>query len=449
MDPIPEGLRTGLNQIRETAIENNTLYGRSVPQIDPDTPFAVWSAPILNNEDVMNEFVPELMKRIVRTAVEVKYFNNPLRNLEGDDLPLGNSVQDIYVNPVQGRKFNANDFAGLLAKYETDAKVQYLTVNADWQYPITVSFDNIRDAFVSWNSLNRFIDGQVAAIYNGYYIDDYNVTKGLIGGAYAGNRVIVNQLTAPTDESSAKAMIQQARAAFLNMQYPSDKYNAWNQVGGSGRAIRTWTNPEDIVILIRNDILALVDVEVLSAAFNMDKANFMGRVYGVDNFDQYGADGNKIFDGSNILFAIGDRKWFKIKPAMMRFDQFYNANNQTWQYYLRVRKMYNYSLFANMLVFATELPTVEATALNFNHPDGVSITAGQSTTVNLSVTPAEATTPITYTVKKGTSNSTDLTVTEGSGHVLTIAADEDASGSYTVTATAGTLTATLNITVAA
>lgn len=42
-------------------------------------------------------------------------------------------------------------------------------------------------------------------------------------------------------------------------------------------------------------------------------------------------------------------------------DEFYNANNRTWQLYLSVVRMYQYSLFANGIVWATEEPQVTIT----------------------------------------------------------------------------------------
>lgn len=441
MDPIPVGLMNGLNAIRETAIQDNTLYGRSAVKIDPTTPFATWAAPLLQNDEVMNDFIPQLLKRIVYTAIEVKYFNNPLRNLEGDEIPLGSTGQEIYVNPVTGRQFNPNDFAGLLCKYEADVKVQYNKVNAHWQYPMTVSYDNIRDSFTSWANLNSFIDAQVAAIYNGFYIDDFNTTKGLIGAAYRENMVQIRQITLPTDETTAKALIRQARAMYLNMQLPSTQYNAWSQIGGSGRPVKTWAEPQDIMIMIRNDLLALIDVDVLAAAFNMDKTSFMGRVYGVDSFDQYDDEGNMVFDGSNIIMAIGDRRWFRIKPQMMKFDQFYNANNTTWQYYLRVEKMYNYSFFANMVVFATELPDVPATALAA--PASLNVSVGSTANITVTPTPFNATTAINFT----TSDTTTATVTTSGTNPRQAVVTGVKAGNVTITATAGDVTAETTITV--
>ena len=88
----------------------------------------------------------------------------------------------------------------------------------------------------------------------------------------------------------------------------------------------------------------------------MDKTSLMGKIIGVRNFDIYGDDGTKVYDGSAILGIMADRRWFKIKSQDKELDSFYNANNRTWQYYYNIVKMYNFSLFANTLylVFCTK-----------------------------------------------------------------------------------------------
>ena len=163
---IKEGLRTALNNIRETSIVDNTLYARYVEEISPNTNIGEWSAPILDNPQLMNEFCNKLIQRIVRTQVEIRLFNNPLSVLEGEEMILGAIGQEIFINPIVGRRFNVDDMAGLLAKYEADVKVQYHHLNSDIQYPVTVTRAKIKDAFTSWDSLDRFIEGITTALYN-------------------------------------------------------------------------------------------------------------------------------------------------------------------------------------------------------------------------------------------------------------------------------------------
>lgn len=439
---IPEGLRTSLNAIRETSIESNTLYHRYVPEILPETDIGSWASPILTNPNVMNEFINVLVQRIVYTQVDIKLFNNPLRVLEGDRIPLGAIGQEIYVNPAKARKFDVDDFAGLLAKYEADVKVQYHKINMDLQYPVTITRAKLKDAFVSWSTLENFIDGLTQSLYNGAYIDEYNLTKGLVSSAFASNQVQYQTVSAINSESNAKAFITEARKTFLNMMTPSTKYNAWGKVGGYGKEILTWSNPEDIVFILRNDLAAYIDVNVLASAFNIDKATLLGNIIYVNDFDQYDENGTKIFDGSSIQAFISDKSWFRIKEQETTMDQFYNANNRTWQYYLNVVRMYSYSLFANGVVFCTSAPSVPASSLKFNETSPT-VVEGAKITLSIETTPFQANPTITFssgTEAKATVHKID------DKHVEVTGVDD---GTSVITATDGTHSATVTVTVTA
>lgn len=445
MPNIKAGLKTSLNAIREASVEQNTIYHQYVPVIDDDTDIGSFGTPILNTPVVMNEFISQLVNRIVYTQFEQKYFRNPLQVLEGDRIPLGYAGQEIFVNPAKGRKFNVDDFAGLLVKYEADVKVQYTTVNMDLQYPVTVSRHKLKQAFVSWDSLDTFIGELSNSLYNGAYIDEFRFTKELVAGAYKNNVAQIRQITAPTTESLAKEFITQARTLFLNFQTPSSEYNAWAKAGGYGKPITTFTNPDDIVFLVRNDIRAYLDVNVLANAFNIDKTTLLGNILPVDNFDMYDEDGNKIFDGSNIVGLIADKSWFRIKRQDMFLDEFYNANNRTWQYYLNLTKMYNYSLFANGIIFATELPSIPITSLDFQAPEGITLTeVGDVEGLDITVNPVTANTPkITYA-----SDNEEVFIVDGDAttdrHCKITAIG---SGTANLTATAGNVTGTVKVTV--
>ncbi len=438
--PIKEGLQVALNAIRETSIENNTLYAKYVPEIFPTTDIGSFASPILENPNVMNEFMNNLVQRIVYTQVESKLFRNPLRVLEGDRLPIGSIGQEIFINPAKGRKFNVDDFAGLLARYEADVKVQYHQLNSDLQYPVTITRAKLKDAFVSWSSLEDFISGLTQSLYNGAYIDQYNLTKSLISSAYASNQVVIKQITSPSTADLAKAFITEARTMFLNMQTPTPDFNAWRKVGGYGRDILTWSNPEDIVFILRNDIAGFIDVNVLADAFNIERTTLLGNIIYVNNFDQYNEAGEKVFDGSAIVGMMADKSWFRIKEQETTMDEFYNANNRTWQYYLNVVRMYSYSLFANAVCFVTALPQVSITKMTPSK-SAVTVVEGATATVDLDVEPFPANYP-TITVASSASGKATATI---SGRTITITGVD--AGSATITATAGNVTATVSVTV--
>ena len=419
--PVSQGLKNSLNRIREISSE---IYHQYIPVIDDDTDIGTLAQPLFSVPEVYNEFCSALINRIVYTQVDtLRDFKNPLKDLEGSIMPLGYAGQEIHINPAKGRRYNADDFAGILQKYEADVKVQYLVKNMDIQYPVTIIRTKLKEAFVSWESLDRFINGLSQSLYNGMYIDEFRYTKSLVSSAYKNNNVIVDVITDPSSsESVAKEFIRKSRQYFLDFQLPSTDFNAWKQVGGAGRPITTWTLPEDIVLLLRNDIRAYVDVNVLADAYQIGKADFLARnIYPIDNFDVYSDEGTKIFDGSSIYAIIADRNWFKIKPIDQFMEDQRNANNRSYQLYLNNIKMYEYSLFANAIVFASKVSDVAITGLSYGNTSIVNVKTGATQNLEVVVTPFNANTP-------------NITYESSNGNVFTVAPDPQDDHKCVITA---------------
>lgn len=439
---VKNGLAIALNDLRQNA---SNQYQEVVPIVDENTSIESFTAPLLNYPKLMNEFAENLIQRIVYTKFESKVFRNPLKVLEGDKIPLGYLGQEIFVNPAQGRDFDVDDFAGALRKYESDVKVQYQYINFDKQYPVTIVRQSLKQAFVSWGALEDYISNITNSLYNGYYIDEYRNTKALVTNAYRSNAVQVQVVTNPTTNALIKQFVKLARTYFLNFQTPSSKYNAWGKIGGYGREIVTFTNPEDIVMLVRNDIRSEIDVEALAVAFNMDKTTLMGNILPVDDFSIYDKNQNLVYDGSKILGIICDKSWFRIKEQDLYMDEFRNANNRSVNMYLNAIKRFNYSFFANAIVFATEAPAVTITDMSLSDTE-VTVDAGATKQVKITTTPFSANTP-TITVN---SSASGVATAEISGKTITItgvAAGDNADGEAIITVAAGNVSKTINVTV--
>ena len=433
-------LKQSLNALRELS---STIYHEYVPIIDDATDISAFADPIMNYPEVYNEFCNVLVNKLVYSQFEAKTFNNPLQILDGDRIPLGYAGEEGYVNPAKGRGFNVNDFAGLLIKYEADVKIQYQVLNSDLQYCVTVSRSQLKKAFTSWGNLEEFITSLANSLYNGAYIDMFRFTKNIISGAYRDNKAIYTTISAVASEDTAKALVEKARELFLNFQLPSIEYNSWSKNDGTGRPITTWTNPEDIVLIIRNDVRSKLDVQSLASAFNVSYADFMGRVITVDNFDVYDDEGNKVFDGSNIVGGIFDKSWFRIKTQDMFMENFYNPNNRTMQYFLNIIRMYNFSLFANHTLFVTSAPSVATTKIDYLET-APEVTAGKKIRLHIKTTPFTANDTITFTsgtVAKATVEKIDNRTVEVTGV---------AAGTSVITASNGAatpVTATITVTV--
>ena len=437
-----QGLQTALNEIRNTLVQDNSLYQTQIPLVDDYTSSQVYGQSLLNlPSDLRNKFIQSLVNRIAYTRFMMDYFENPLRELAGDDLPLGAIGQEIYVNPARGRVYDINDFAGLLVKYESDIKAEYTEINFDVQYPVTIIRKELEKAFVSWGDFESFLMGISTSLYNGAYIDDYKYTKKLITNAYRNNAVQMETVSfagATPTKDELESLTARLRQAYLDFMVPSTKYNAWKKVGGYGRSIVSWSKPENIVVFVSNKMASILDVNVLANAFNIDKADLMGRVYYVEDFDILDDSGEVVVDGSNIVALICDRRWFKIREKDMFMDEFYNANNRSWQSYLNVIKSFNYSLFANALMLVKALPTLNISAMQFNETSP-EVKAGEKITLSITTTPFTATQPVTFS--SGTTSKASVTKVDDRTVEVTGVAD----GTSVITATAGSVTATVTV----
>lgn len=437
-----QGLQTALNEIRNTLVQDNSLYQTQIPLVDDYTSSQVYGQSLLNlPSDLRNKFIQSLVNRIAYTRFMMDYFENPLRELAGDDLPLGAIGQEIYVNPARGRVYDINDFAGLLVKYESDIKAEYTEINFDVQYPVTIIRKELEKAFVSWGDFESFLMGISTSLYNGAYIDDYKYTKKLITNAYVNNAVQMETINfageTPT-KAELETLTARLRQAYLDFMVPSTKYNAWKKVGGYGRSIVSWSKPENIVVFVSNKMASILDVNVLASAFNIDKADLMGRVYYVEDFDILDDNGEVIVDGSNIVALICDRRWFKIREKDMFMDEFYNANNRSWQSYLNVIKSFNYSLFANALMLVKALPTLNISTMQFNETSP-EVKVGEKIRLSITTTPFTATQSVTFS--SGTTSK--ATVTKIDDRTVEVSGVE--AGTSVITAKAGSVTATVTV----
>ncbi len=399
-------------------------------------------------QPLLNEFVTNLINRIGLTIIRNKSFNNPLAVLKKGSQPLGTDIQDIYTNPAEAEQYalNNTEMAKLLTITDPDTKVAYYRRNRKDMYTKTIAREALQAAFVSWDKFEGYISSIAQSLYSAAYIDEFKYTKALVAGAYAENKAIVKTASAVVSEATGKAFIKQVQKIYKEMAFPSSAYNAYSLNTGDNKPVITWTDNSRVVFLVRADIMSEINVDVLAAAFNMDKASFMARTIEVDKFD----------DAGKIMGVVADEAFFQIYDNIFRFDEFYNARTMSWNEYLHVWETFAICPFANAVIIATEAPAVAYETMEFENAS-VSIKLGENATEAVEVTPPNGNATISYscTAAPNGGQTTDLTLTPSSDYrsvkIAVAAGAED--GDYTVTASTGsgsdTITDTITVTVPA
>lgn len=419
------------NFVRQNASGNF----REVVPVATDTNISDISNILFNDayQPLLNEFVTNLINRIGLTIVRNKSFDNPLALLKKGSTPLGTDIQDIYENPADAEQYEiSNDaMAKLLTITDPDTKVAYYRRNRKDMYTKTIAREALQGAFVSWTKFENYIGAITQSLYSGNYIDEFEYTKGLVAGAYANNKAIIQTVSAVVDASTATAFVKKCRKLYKKMSFPSTDYNAYSQLTGDVKPVKTWTDPSRVVVLLTSDVMQEVDVEVLAKAFNMNEADFMGRVIEVDKFD----------DAGKIQAIICDEAFFQIYDNIFRFDEFYNARTMSWNEYLHVWETFAICPFANAVILATERPSVPATDIDVEK-SSVSVEAGSSVSVLATPTPINTTSAIT-----ASSSAEGKATVAVSGRNVVITGVE--AGNATITVSCNGHTDTISVTVTA
>ena len=427
-----------LNTIRDNASANYRDY---VPSADPELAASVREIGgiIMNYPALQNEFLSALMNRIGRVIITSKMFYNPWAGLKKGLLEFGETVEEIFVNIAKPFQFDPAVAETEVFKREIpDVRAAFHILNYQKFYKATISNDQLRQAFLSWQGITDLIAKIVDAMYTGANYDEFLTMKYMIARNILNGRMNVTEID-PVSPENAKGIVSTIKGISNTWEFPSTDYNI------SG--VTTFTMKNDQFILLNAKFDAVIDVEVLASAFNMDKAEFMGRRILVDSFGNldtarldllFANDPNYVPISQEELTALDaipaimvDRDWLMIFDNFYNFTENYNGQGLYWNYFYHTWKTFSVSPFANNTVFISGAPTVTVS------PATASVFKGQGIHLNAKVATTNfAPKSVVWSLTGATSADTTIDIYGN----LYVAEDETAT---TITATA---TSTFNST---
>lgn len=413
-----------LNVIRQNA---TAVYQDRIPEATAENLHEVGDA-ILTYEAQANEFVNALVNRIGLVILNNRMATNPLAALKKGRLAVGETIEEIYIDVIKAQTYDPRAAQDTLFKrHLPNVSSVFHSVDSQLNYPLTISNEQLRKAFMSYDSLDRFIGGLVDSMYKSATLDEFIQMKQLISEWNNNGRFIVEPIAPVTDAASA-------REAMIKIKAVSDGMTIFNnQMNYAG----VWTStPKDEQYLITTpDFNARMDVDVLAAAFHMDKAEFAGHVIVVDNIGDLGDDG--------IEAILVDKNWYQVYDYLRTFKTAYNGEGLYWNYFYHVWMVYSLSPFANAVAFGTATPTVTDVTVT---PTTATVKAGGTVQITTAVTgTGDPTSKCTFAL---TGNTDPETVVNTMGKV--ILGSKETGPTITVTATSvqdKSKTATCTITV--
>lgn len=389
---------------------------------------------MLQYAPLQNEFIDALVNRIGLVIATSKQFYNKLALFKKGYLELGETVEEIFVEIAEAQEFDVEIAEKELYKRVIpDVRAAFHTMNYQKFYKVTVSRQQLKQAFLSWSGVSDLITKITESMFSGANYDEFLVTKYLLA------KRILQGFVKPIEIPEVNAGNMKQIASIIKgvsnvLEFPSTEYNIMG--------VHQQTDKNEQYLLVNAKFDALMDVEVLASAFNMNKAEFLGHRILVDTFDITDEDrlNNLLKDNAgfkpltedeksmldNIPAVLVDRNFFMLFDNLTEMEEAKNGQGLYWNYFYHVWKTFSTSPFSNCAVFVQGKPAVNSVAIT---PQTADVKIGD--TIQLT---AEVDTNY-FASKAVTWSSNESLVTVSSSGLVTIGGAAQLNEEVTITAT--------------
>ena len=359
-----------LNIIRNNA---SMEYQNDIPAISDVADIPAVGQVIMGNPARSNEFINALINRIALVVAKSATFANPYEMLKKGYLEYGESVEDVFIELAKVVEYSAEKGAAREFK-RTVPEVHSAFHLLNWKvlYPVTIERETLKKAFLSPDGVENMIIRIIDSIYTAAAYDEFLLFKYLLIKNTANGHIKPEAIDVTDMKKTAAAF----RGVSNSFTFLSKNYNF--------AGVRNSAPKERQYIFMDSKFNAEFDVEVLSAAFNMDKADFMGRLLLIDDFTTFDHERWAVIRENSdmvedvtaedlrkmqaVKAILVDEEFFQIYDELSEMEDTKVSAGLYWNYFYHNWKIVSVSPFANAAAFVNA-ETGPALALAFKVKD--------------------------------------------------------------------------------
>lgn len=342
---------------------------------------------IMDSPNLRNAFATDLINRIILVTVTSKMYDNPWESLKKGILSLGETIEEIFVNIANAELYNPNISSETVFKRRIpDIRAAFHIVNYQVKYPATISNEDLSAAFTSENGLYSLIEKIYESLVSASNYDEFNIMKYLIALNIVNGNIKAISVPAISTDANVKSVVTQIKATSNKMKFMTADYN----IAG----VKTHSQHVNQTVIVTADFDAAMDVNVLAAAFNMDKAEFLSKRLMVDSFGDidinrlaqcapetcenitYDANGNvssatikgitnsQLAELAEIPAVIIDDEFIQIYDRLITMEDIRNPDGLYTNAFLHCWKIISVSPFAPAATFSDSVAAVNSVTIS-------------------------------------------------------------------------------------
>ena len=368
-----------LNAIRSSA---STYYQENVPIATYDAASVRDVGRIvLNSTSLTNEFYSALVNQFAFIFGSSKMFYNKWVDFKKGLIGLGELVEEFFVQIALPNNYNPEIASTqIFQRVIADVQTAIYRINVKTFYKTTINRPLLEMAFTTEGGMADLIGKVFISMAAACEVDQMNAIKYLLARKILDGKIKtepISEVSGADTEANAKAAARQMKADFENFFFPRTDYNE--------AGVMNWVNDKnDVSFMLTTSFGAAYDIEVLAAAFNLDYANFMGRVKRVDSlsnidftrlnafFDlpepiaEFEEDEIAILDKvAAITFDNGLIQWY---DRLYEWHEEPNGQSMEWQNWLHYWALIASSPFANAVAYVYAVGGNLGTVTNIRFP---------------------------------------------------------------------------------
>lgn len=321
-----------LNAVRSTM---SLEYQNAIPAATSNNLQGVYTQ-IMGMKQARNALVPALVDRIGLQTVDSASWRNPLARYKKDPMRYGSTHEETFVNMCQARDFNPRDsYENAFALYQSYVMSAYHSVNVRLQFPVTITFDNLRQSFLTEYGIRDMMSAKVQSAVTGANWNEYLAMRGLIDTGYDAKMLPAATVADVTDQDTANALLAEIKSAVGEFGFPKPE----NNVAGA----TSFSTPENLVWITTPSVNGHISVQALAYAFNLDRADVEVQTVLVDKFEN-----------DAIVGVLADIRFFNVREQLREFSDQYLATSLNWNYFYNMWEMVSPSPFYPIRVFTTD-----------------------------------------------------------------------------------------------
>lgn len=324
---------------------------------------------LLEYPDTLGVEFMNLATRIGRVIAHRNILTNKLAPFKMANMSLGYTMEEYFVECAKEHEYDQADAENTLFKRELpDIKTAFYVVNRKSYYPATITDDDMRKYFMSWDGVNSLIARIVDSMYNGDNKDDYNYMKSALVTHYENGLMKIVNTSAVTDTESAKELARKITEYVSYLTEPTNEYNAM--------AVTKQNEYDDIYVILNGKTNSYLNIDWLAQTFQLEFAEFKTHVLVLPTLPTTRQGTIEAIVCDSEIYRVFDQK-YSVGVA-------YNAKGLYWNYFLHHWEGIATSRFANAIAFVSGTVNEKVTAI-YSNPQVVEVSKGASVTVPFTV----------------------------------------------------------------